>query len=152
MANHKRHTQFYRSIRDTRLAFSNLLYLFNPGSHIVFTWYEIIAGMSILTLLSLLAYLAVHLVYWSVRKEPPFSAALCSKLDFPRLVFSLRWSHQLISPPAINRRLHVPLRFTAGAASSASDCLTHDTTILSLLCFLPKTYSHFFQKKPCSHF
>jgi len=63
MANHKRHTQFYRSIRDTRLAFSNLLYLFNPGSHIVFTWYEIIAGMSILTLLSLLAYLAVHLVY-----------------------------------------------------------------------------------------
>jgi len=143
MANHKRHTQFYRSIRDTRLAFSNLLYLFNPGSHIVFTWYEILAGMSILTLLSLLGYLAVHLFYWSGRKEPPFSAALCSKLVVPLLVVSLRWSHQVISPSAIIRRLHVPLRSTAGAASSASGCLTDDTTILSFLLFLPKIYSHF---------
>ena len=60
MANHKRHTQFYRSIRDARLAFSNLLYLFEPGSHVVFTWYEILAGLSILSFLSLLAYLTVH--------------------------------------------------------------------------------------------
>ena len=63
MAKPNRHTQFQRSIRDTRLAFTNLLHLFDPSSNIVITWYEIIAGMSILTLLSLLAYLAVHLVY-----------------------------------------------------------------------------------------
>jgi len=63
MANHKRHTQFHRSIRDTRLAFSNLLYLFDPESHIVFTSYEILAGLSILSFLSLLAFLAVHFAH-----------------------------------------------------------------------------------------
>ena len=63
MSKPNRHTPFQRSIRDTRLAFTNLLYLFVPGSKIVFTWYEILAGMSILTLLSLLGYLAFHLVY-----------------------------------------------------------------------------------------
>jgi hypothetical protein len=63
MSKPNRHTPFQRSIRDTRLAFTNLLYLFVPGSKIVFTSYEILAGMSILTLLSLLGYLAFHLVY-----------------------------------------------------------------------------------------
>jgi len=63
MSKPNRNTQFQRNIRDTRLAFSNLLNLFDPASHIVFTWYEILAGMSILTLLSFLAYLAFHLLY-----------------------------------------------------------------------------------------
>jgi len=63
MSKPNRHTPFQRSIRDTRLAFTNLLYLFVPGSKIVFTSYEILAGMSILTLLSLLGYLAFHLIY-----------------------------------------------------------------------------------------
>lgn len=60
MSNSNRHTQFYRSIRDTRLAYSNLLYLFAPGRNIVFTWYEILAGISILSLLCLLVTLAVY--------------------------------------------------------------------------------------------
>jgi len=55
-----RHAQFYRSFRDARLAFSNLRHLFDPGSNIVITWYEILAGFSILSLLFLLAYLAIH--------------------------------------------------------------------------------------------
>jgi len=42
MSKPNRNTQFQRNIRDTRLAFSNLLNLFDPASHIVFTWYEIL--------------------------------------------------------------------------------------------------------------
>ena len=54
------HTNFQRNLRSTRFAFTNLLHLFDPGSNIVYTWYEFIAGLSILSFLSLLAYLTVH--------------------------------------------------------------------------------------------
>ena len=63
MSNSNRHMPFQPSIRDTRLDFSNLLCLFDPESHVVFTWYEILAGMSILSLLSLLGYLAAHFAH-----------------------------------------------------------------------------------------
>jgi|GEM_PF-1285774 len=63
MSKPSRHTQFQRSIRDTRLAFSNLLHLFDPSSNIVITWYEILAGLSILSFLSLVAYLTVHFAF-----------------------------------------------------------------------------------------
>lgn len=63
MSKPNRHTPFQRSIRDTRLAFSNLLHFFNPSSNIVITWYEILAGLSILSFLSLVAYLAVHFAF-----------------------------------------------------------------------------------------
>jgi hypothetical protein len=60
MSNSNRHTQLHRSLRDTRLDFSNLVYLFNPGSNIVITWYEILAGLSILSLLSFLVSMIVY--------------------------------------------------------------------------------------------
>jgi len=63
MSNSNRHTPFQRSIRDTRLAFSNLLHLFDPSRNIVFTWYEFLAGLSILSFLSLLSFLAVHFAF-----------------------------------------------------------------------------------------
>jgi len=63
MSNSNGPTQFQRSIRDVRLAFSNLLYLFTPGSKIVFTSYEILSGLSILFLLVFLSYIAAHFAY-----------------------------------------------------------------------------------------
>jgi len=60
MSNYNRPTQFQRSMHDTRLAFSNLRHLFGSGSNIVITSYEILAGLSILSFLSLLIYLALH--------------------------------------------------------------------------------------------
>jgi hypothetical protein len=63
MSKPNRYTPFQRSIRDTRLAFSNLLYLFVPGSKIVFTSYEILAALSILSLITLLTFLVVHFAH-----------------------------------------------------------------------------------------
>ena len=60
MSNPNRHTPFNRTLRDTRLAFSNLRHLFDSGSNVVFTWYEILAGLSILSVLTLLVFLALH--------------------------------------------------------------------------------------------
>lgn len=82
MSNSIRQTQFHRSVRDMRLAYSNLMYVFNPRRNIVFTWYEILAGISILSFLSFLVFLVIYYALWSICKEPPFSAALCNKLTF----------------------------------------------------------------------
>jgi hypothetical protein len=88
MFSSNRHTQLHRSLRDTRLAFSNLVYLFNPGSNIVITWYEILAGLCILSLLSFLVSMVFYFALLSGRKEPPFSAALCNKSAFHKQSFS----------------------------------------------------------------
>ena len=87
MSHPNRHMPFQRNMRDTRLVFSNLLRLFDSFSNIVITWYEILAGLSILSFLSLVAYLIVHFVLWLVTKEPSFSAALCNKFLFPNWFF-----------------------------------------------------------------
>lgn len=60
MSNSIRQTQFHRSVRDMRLAYSNLMYVFNPRRNIVFTWYEILAGISILSFLSFLVFLVIY--------------------------------------------------------------------------------------------
>ena len=83
MSNPNRHTPFNRTLRDTRLAFSNLRHLFDSGSNVVFTWYEILAGLSILSFLTLLVFLALHFALWLASKEPPFSVAICKLLVFP---------------------------------------------------------------------
>ena len=88
MSNPNRHTPFNRTLRDTRLAFSNLRHIFGSGSSVVFTWYEILAGLSILSFLTLLVFLALHFALWLSSKEPPFSVALCQLLVFPIWFFS----------------------------------------------------------------
>ena len=83
MSNPNRHTPFNRTLRDTRLAFSNLRHIFGSGSSVVFTWYEILAGLSILSFLTLLVFLALHFALWLASKEPPFNVAFCKLLVFP---------------------------------------------------------------------
>jgi len=56
-----RSSQFYRNLRDTRRAFTNLKYVFDTRKDIVLTSHEFIAGLSILTTLILLILLIFKL-------------------------------------------------------------------------------------------
>ena len=57
-----RYASFERSNHNMRLAYSNLLRFFNPQSNFVYTWYEILAGISIFLVLGLSAILSLYLV------------------------------------------------------------------------------------------
>lgn len=56
-------TNIHRSNHTTRRAFSNLLKFFNPRNNFVFTWYEIIAAISIFLGLGLVINLVIYFVF-----------------------------------------------------------------------------------------
>ena len=88
MSKSNQHINFHRSNHTTRRAFSNLLKFFNPRNNFVFTWHEILAGLSILSFLSLVAYLTVHFAFWPHTQRTSFQCGTSQVISFTDLIFS----------------------------------------------------------------